>query len=545
MTGRVWCRSVCDRESGRTPLGKPVGESPRTTAACPEHLDRPIGVDAIRPPAIRDVVPALRQLLQAPLKVVDGHGDRSRDVSGDVLNRRPGIENHDLLRAGALQEFAHWHGLRGAVPEVLVHQPVEVSEAPLGHRSNDLRQLEHVGIGKPVVHEQAVLPALNESGLPERLQVLRRVRQGKTDFRRERIHRPLSLRQEIQHLEAVRAGQRLAQPGELAVEAVLELPLRVDHHQVINILLDHALSSDSTELHLHTGRTVGWCPIRRPRAGGSLLETPMTKHVDLYDGHYGHLGADPQTEVRKETYGEDLGQASWITLDELRDWLVLLRPDPAERLLEVACGSGGVTCRVARETGIACVGVDLNAHGIDAAARLAAREGLSARVSFQIADASRFLPFPDGSFDVVLCNDSINHLPDRAAVLRDWHRILRPGGRILFTDPIVITGQLSNEEIRVRSSIGFFLFTPIGCNERLIEQSGFSLLEVRDATEAVASVSRRWRAARDRRRDQLVALESEDKFEGLQRFLSAVDTLASQRRLSRYVYVAVKPVSTG
>ena len=271
----------------------------------------------------------------------------------------------------------------------------------------------------------------------------------------------------------------------------------------------------------------------------------MTKHVDLYDGHYGHLGADPQTEVRKETYGEDLGQASWITLDELRDWLVLLRPDPAERLLEVACGSGGVTCRVARETGIACVGVDLNAHGIDAAARLAAREGLSARVSFQIADASRFLPFPDGSFDVVLCNDSINHLPDRAAVLRDWHRILRPGGRILFTDPIVITGQLSNEEIRVRSSIGFFLFTPIGCNERLIEQSGFSLLEVRDATEAVASVSRRWRAARDRRRDQLVALESEDKFEGLQRFLSAVDTLASQRRLSRYVYVAVKPVSTG
>ena len=134
----------------------------------------------------------------------------------------------------------------------------------------------------------------------------------------------------------------------------------------------------------------------------------MTKHVDLYDGHYGHLGADPQTEVRKETYGDDLGQASWITLKELRVWLGLLRLDNGCRVLEVACGSGGVTCRVARETGAACVGVDINAHGIEAATRLAEREGLSSRVSFQVVDASRSLPFPDASFDAVLCTSEVD-----------------------------------------------------------------------------------------------------------------------------------------
>jgi ubiquinone/menaquinone biosynthesis C-methylase UbiE len=264
----------------------------------------------------------------------------------------------------------------------------------------------------------------------------------------------------------------------------------------------------------------------------------MPNDVDLYDSHYGHLTSDPQAEVRRETYGEDLAQASWITLEELREWLPLLRLGPGQAALEVACGSGGMSCRLASETGAACVGVDVNVHGIEAANRRAERERLSSRVSFQVVDASCRLPFPDESFDVIFCNDSINHLPDRLTVLRDWYRMLRPGGRVLFTDPIVVTGELSNEEMQTRSSIGFFLFTPPGHNERLLQQTGFTVLEVRDATHAVASVSGKWRAARARRCEQLVALEGDERFEGLQRFLDAVHTLASERRLSRYVYLA-------
>jgi hypothetical protein len=65
----------------------------------------------------------------------------------------------------------------------------------------------------------------------------------------------------------------------------------------------------------------------------------------------------------------------------------------------------------------------------------------------------------------------------------------RPGGRALFTDPCVVTGQLTNEELRVRSSIGFFLFTPLGHNERLLAEAGFVVREVRDVTEGAASIS--------------------------------------------------------
>jgi cyclopropane fatty-acyl-phospholipid synthase-like methyltransferase len=86
----------------------------------------------------------------------------------------------------------------------------------------------------------------------------------------------------------------------------------------------------------------------------------MSKEFDLYDGHYGHLATDPQVEVRRETYGEDLGQASWITVEEARAWFDLLRLGRGQRALEVACGSGGVTCAMASSTGAECVGVDIN-----------------------------------------------------------------------------------------------------------------------------------------------------------------------------------------
>ena len=263
----------------------------------------------------------------------------------------------------------------------------------------------------------------------------------------------------------------------------------------------------------------------------------MAADFNLYDDHYGQLGADPQQAVRRDTYDEDLGQASWITLAEAREWFRLLNLDSGTTALEIACGSGGVTCRMARETGAACVGVDISAW-IEAATATVREQGLSSKVAFQVVDAARPLPFPEESFDAVFCNDAINHLPDRSAVLRDWHRVLRPGGRLLFTDPIVVTGQLTNEEIRARSSIGFFLFTPLGHNERLLADGGFVVEGVRDVTAAVASVSEKWRTAREKRRPALLHLEGEDAFASLQRFLEAVHLLASERRLSRYMYLA-------
>jgi len=159
---------------------------------------------------------------------------------------------------------------------------------------------------------------------------------------------------------------------------------------------------------------------------------------------------------------------------------------------------------------------------------------------FQEADAGRPLPFDDASFDAVVCIDAINHLPDRPSMLRDWHRLLAPGGWALFTDPIVVTGLLSSQEIALRASIGFFVFSLRDEDERLVRGAGFELVRCEDTTASVALVARRWHDARARHRAELLADEGEETFTGMQRFLATVRALAEQRRLSRYTFLARK-----
>src|SRR5262249_2096114 len=115
-----------------------------------------------------------------------------------------------------------------------------------------------------------------------------------------------------------------------------------------------------------------------------------------------------------------------------------------------------------------------------------------------------------------------------------------PGGRMVFTDAMIVTGLVSREELVTRSSIGWYLFVPPGENERLIRGAGFELLSSEDVTAAAEVIAQLWRAAREQHRDELVAREGEANFSGLQRFLACVHRLSAERRLSRYCYLAEK-----
>jgi ubiquinone/menaquinone biosynthesis C-methylase UbiE len=197
--------------------------------------------------------------------------------------------------------------------------------------------------------------------------------------------------------------------------------------------------------------------------------------------------------------------------------------------------------RIAANTGCSVVGIDIHEQGVTTALSIAADRGLSGIAKFQVVNAAQPLPFPDASFDAITCIDAINHLPNRPHIVAEWARLLKPGGRLLFTDPITVTGPLTNAEIAVRSSIGFFLFVPLGYDERIVVQCGLQLVVSENVTQNMAEVAERRKASRAARSSAVREIEGDQTYEEQQEFLAIAALIAREVRLSRFVYVAQKP----
>ncbi len=260
--------------------------------------------------------------------------------------------------------------------------------------------------------------------------------------------------------------------------------------------------------------------------------------VEHYDAQYGNFASDLYAQIRSEAFGEDLGQNGWLTREEQDLFIAWLGLEQESTLLDIACGSGGPTLRIARLTGCSVVGIDVHEDAIASARARAEAEGLGDRARFEHLDGSQRLPFESESFDGVICVDAVNHLAGREQVFREWARVLRPGGRLVFTDPIVVTGPLTNEEIAIRSSIGFFLFVPAGADDRMLAEAGFEVLESVDRTRNIAETAARWRAARQDRAAELIRVEGEPTFSDQQRFFEVAARIAQERRLSRIAFHA-------
>ena len=265
----------------------------------------------------------------------------------------------------------------------------------------------------------------------------------------------------------------------------------------------------------------------------------MSNRVDLYNSTYGNFQEQVLAEVRRETFGEDIGQNSWITTDEYDAFCGWLNLSAGDHVLEIASGSGGPALYLAKKFKYRITGVDINEEGINTANQQALDANITG-AKFQVADVNQRLPFEAETFDAVMCIDSMNHFRDRLGYLQEWHRVLKSGRRTLFTDPVVMTGPVSNEELAARSNIGFFLFVPLETTENLIKEAGFKLIRREDVTGNIELTSGRWHASRQSHREDLINIEGEERFDGLQNFFSTVHILTSERRLSRFVFLAEK-----
>ena len=109
-----------------------------------------------------------------------------------------------------------------------------------------------------------------------------------------------------------------------------------------------------------------------------------------------------------------------------------LKVDPSWRVLDVGTGRGRFGTFFAQK-GCNVVGLDLSSEMLEQAAELVRQKGLSERFRLQEGNAEDLSSFADAEFDVVLCMELFDHLPDLQRALREMRRTLKPGGHFLFT----------------------------------------------------------------------------------------------------------------
>ncbi len=273
----------------------------------------------------------------------------------------------------------------------------------------------------------------------------------------------------------------------------------------------------------------------------------MTERKSLADRQsefYSARYTDDQRRILRDmifaqVYDDYFGQSSWLSTadyDRFTDWLQL---NAECRLLDVACGSGEPSLRAARRAGCLVIGVDSSAPAVAAAVKLTEQYGLSSRAQFRCLDAAQPLPFPDGSFDALACFDALGQLRDRGKVFADWARVLKPAGRLVFTDQ-VLTGPVSNVEIAERTPFGYFVLAPEGYNERLLDQARLRLVRRVDLTSTFVGIAERHCAVRAANEQALRSVEDNEEFERQNRYRAIGAMLARERRLSHFVYVAHK-----
>lgn len=188
-------------------------------------------------------------------------------------------------------------------------------------------------------------------------------------------------------------------------------------------------------------------------------------------------------------------------------------PDSAAtwRAVDLGCGYGGVTLRLAGDEGGSWLGITLSPVQAERARRAAEEAGLSDRVRFEVASYDDMFAAP-GAFSVAIAIESLVHSHDKAASLRAIAAVLAPGAQLVIVDDMSAVpsagGDSAAQLEAARSSFAKGWLAPDAPDEArwraLLEGAGFEIDAVQDLTahtrprssETLASLEARARRSR-------------------------------------------------
>ncbi len=162
-----------------------------------------------------------------------------------------------------------------------------------------------------------------------------------------------------------------------------------------------------------------------------------------------------------------------------------------KRILDIGCGIGGPALEMANTYGADVVGIDLEAPLIDRANEYAKSRSLQDRYTFQTVEVGP-LPFDDQSFDVVVSSGAFTQIEDKAGILSESLRVLRPGGYLSCYDWLKSDADYSDDMhywIKMEG-LTFALETLHGYKDQFAD-AGFVDVVAEDATDWYRAEARR------------------------------------------------------
>jgi phosphoethanolamine N-methyltransferase len=159
--------------------------------------------------------------------------------------------------------------------------------------------------------------------------------------------------------------------------------------------------------------------------------------------------------------------------------LSLVDIPPGAHVLDVGCGLGGAALLIAQTLGARVHGVDLSRNMLEIAHARAQEAQLAHAVTFEHADIVRYEP--TAAFDLVHSRDAFLHIHEKKRLFAVLIRCLRPGGRLIFTDYLCGTAELSDEFTAYIRERKYDLRT-LDAYRDLLARAGFQVLLAEDRT---------------------------------------------------------------
>lgn len=179
---------------------------------------------------------------------------------------------------------------------------------------------------------------------------------------------------------------------------------------------------------------------------------------------------------------------SFVTLDELTTVAGWLEVSAGAVLVDLACGAGGPGLWVARQAGASLVGIDFSTVGLARARQRAERVGMAGSTTF-VEGSFEATGLDAGTVDAAVSFDALQYAPDKAAAFREAARVLRPGGRLVFTAFEVVPERVG--DLPVLGECPVADFAP------LLQRAGFTVLHYEETSAWRERVLTTYRAVLD------------------------------------------------